>query len=280
MTEPIMISVLMGVYNSERYLASSISSILLQTYKNFEFIIVNDGSTDKSAEIIEKFALKDSRIKVINHDNKGLTKSLNIAARHAKGKYLARQDADDISLPRRFKTQINYLKKHPDVKVLGTSNFMMDDNGKVINIFLRPRTTEKIKEYMPVGNQLCHGSVLMDKKFFFDINGYDENYRFAQDYELWFRILNKGYEIHNLRCPLYLWRIHENSIAGSVINKQKETVQEILNTYTQTLFPETCIYDVKENVFLDKYNLYRGLLHGICTSFRYNDLGIKFIKGI
>ncbi|MCD6460119.1 glycosyltransferase [bacterium] len=276
MTKPI-ISVLMGVHNGEQYLNSSISSILFQTFKDFEFIIVNDGSTDSSGKIIDKYAKKDSRIKVIHHENKGLTKSLNIAAQHAQGKYLARQDADDISLPKRLQIQIKYLQKFPQVKILGTSNYMIDYRGKVINRFLRPSSTEQIKKYMPFGNQLCHGSILAEKEFFMEMQGYDESYRYAQDYEFWFRVLSKGYQINNLRWPLYMWRIHDKSIAGFKLDKQKQIVEGILNKYAKYSSLETNIYDVKENYILDKYYLCRGLLHAGYTSLRYPNLQVTFI---
>ena len=190
---------------------------------------------------------------------------------------LARQDADDISLPKRLEMQIEYMEKYPDVKILGTSNYMIDGRGKVINRFLRPGSTEKIKEYMPFGNQLCHGSVLMEKEFFMNMQGYDETYTYSQDYEFWFRTLCAGYEINNLRWPLYMWRIHGKSIAGSKLDQQKQIVETILNKYVQCSFPENIVYDVKENFMLDKYYLARGLLHAGYTSVRYPKLRITFL---
>lgn len=276
MSQP-LVSILMGVHNGEKYLAASITSILLQTFKDFEFIIVDDGSTDSSAKIIDAFAGKDSRIRPVHQENKGLTRTLNIAAKLARGSYLARQDADDISLPKRLEQQVKYSKKHPDVKIVGTSNYMLDDRGKVINRFLRPGSTELIKKYMPFGNQLCHGSVLIEKEFFDQINGYDEDYKVAQDYELWLRTLSKGYEINNLRWPLYMWRIHSGSIAGSKIELQNQTVEKILNTYLQVSFASELIYDVGESFILDKYYLMRGLMHAGFTSLRHPELQVRFL---
>ena len=108
---PLELSVVMSVYNGETYLAESIESILRQTYKNFEFIIINDGSTDSSAEIIDTFAASDDRIVVIHQTNSGLTRSLNAGIKNARGEYIARQDADDESFPHRFTRQMEYLKR-------------------------------------------------------------------------------------------------------------------------------------------------------------------------
>jgi len=279
MSKPI-VSVLMGVHNSESFLSSSIKSILLQTFKKFEFIIINDGSDDSSGDIINSFAKKDSRIKVIHQENKGLTKTLNIAAQHAQGQYLARQDADDISLPKRLEMQVKYLQKYPDVKVLGTSNYMLDNKGKVINRFLRPSSTELIKKYMSFGNQMCHGSIVMHKDFFVEIKGYDEKCKYSQDYELWLRCLSKGYLIKNLRWPLYMWRIHDQSIAGSKLDQQQKIVEDILNKYLKISLPHKKIYDVKEHCLMDKYYLIKGLFHAGYVSFRYPVLGITFIPNV
>ena len=121
----------MSVYNGEKYLREAIESILNQTFTDFEFLIVNDGSTDSSLEIILSYP--DERIRVIRNDrNIGLTKSLNKALQQAKGEYIARQDADDISLQNRFEEQLIYLEKHPEVALLGTSAYKIDERGEIL----------------------------------------------------------------------------------------------------------------------------------------------------
>ncbi|WP_209299734.1 glycosyltransferase family 2 protein [Escherichia coli] len=127
-----MISVVMPVYNSEKYLAEAIQSILNQTHKNFELICINDGSTDKSQEIIEYFSSRDARIVVINQPNKGVVSSLNLAISLAKYDYIARMDADDISHPTRLDKQIRYMTSNKDISILGTAYNYVDINGRVL----------------------------------------------------------------------------------------------------------------------------------------------------
>ena len=120
-----LISVVMSVFNGEKYLTESIESILQQSYRNFEFIIINDGSTDSSWEIIQQYAEQDSRIVPITQENIGLTKSLHKGIKLAKGEFIARQDADDVSLPERFWIQVKYLNEHPEVALLGTDAWVI-----------------------------------------------------------------------------------------------------------------------------------------------------------
>src|SRR3989338_10709157 len=125
------ISVIMSVYNGMPYLPEAVKSILNQTYKNFEFIIIDDASTDQSTKYLR--FLKDKRIKLIkNSKNLGLAASLNKALKFAKGEYIARMDADDISLPKRFEKQVKFFKKHPSVDICGTWVNLIDDVGKII----------------------------------------------------------------------------------------------------------------------------------------------------
>jgi glycosyltransferase involved in cell wall biosynthesis len=137
------ISVVMSVYNGEKYLRQAIESILQQTYTDFEFIIIDDGSTDSSREIIQSYDDKRIRL-VINEQNIGLTKSLNKGIRLAKGEFIARMDADDISLPQRFEKQVAYLDSHPEVGVLGTYANIIDHRGKIINNIIFPTEHETI----------------------------------------------------------------------------------------------------------------------------------------
>src|SRR4051812_26679567 len=114
------VSVLMAVYNGEQYLREAVNSILSQTFKDFEFIIIDDGSTDRSPELLASYARADSRVKLISRPNKGLTKSLNEGLHAARGEFVARMDGDDISLPERFERQVSYLREHPEVVLVGS----------------------------------------------------------------------------------------------------------------------------------------------------------------
>ena len=216
------ISVIMSVYNGEKYLREAIESILNQTFTDFEFLIVNDGSTDGSLEIIQSY--QDERIRVINNEqNIGLTKSLNKAIKQARGEYIARQDADDISLPNRFEEQIKYFEKHPETAILGTSKYVIDEDGKILRkeiALLKPNSKNLLKT-----NVLRHGSVMFRKAIVDELGGYNELLRYSQDYELWLRIV-KRYEVRNLRQLLYKSRSHSANIR--LMNWEEATLYHLL----------------------------------------------------
>ena len=201
------ISVIMSVYNGERYLREAIESILNQTFADFEFIIVNDASTDSSLAIIQSY--QDERIRVISNEiNIGLTKSLNKAITEARGEYIARQDADDISLPNRFEEQIKYFEHHPETALLGTSKYVIDEDGKILRkaIVLLKTSKDLLKT-----NAITHGSAMFKKAIIDELGGYNELVRYSQDYELWLRIA-KHHDVRSLRQILYKLRYHSENV--------------------------------------------------------------------
>jgi len=209
------ISAIMSVYNGERYLKQSIESVLKQTFTDFEFIIVDDGSTDGSSEIIRGYG--DDRIKVIRNEVRiGLTKSLNKALGKARGEYVARQDADDISLPRRLEEQIKFFEKHPKVALLGTNVYIIDEKGRILEEKkLNPRPNKNFLKH----NEFIHGSVMLKKAVIDNLGGYNELFKYSQDYELWLRIA-KYHDVRNLQTPLYALRIHRTSIGLTETEEQ------------------------------------------------------------
>ena len=231
MREP-YISVIMSVYNSEKYLSESIESILNQTFSDFEFIIIDDGSIDNSLDIIEMYSKKDSRIQIIRNEiNIGLTKSLNKGITFAKGKYIARMDADDISMPERFKTQLEFLEKNLNIYVVGTNIICVNEAGNYLYECNFPNSPNIIKWNLYFSNQLAHPSVMMRSDLFL-ICGYkyDESYRYAQDYELWQNI-SRNYQISNITKPLLIYRIMNSSISSSSNKIQKIFADKSLIKY-------------------------------------------------
>ncbi len=210
------ISVIMSVYNGGTYLREAIESILNQTFTDFEFIIVNDASTDNSLETIQGY--QDERISLINNEaNIGLTKALNKAMIQARGEFLARQDADDISLPNRFEEQIKYLGKYPEVGLLGTSIYEIDESGNVIgkNIALaKPGIKDLLKS-----NKFSHGSVMFRNNIIDKLGGYNELLKSSQDHELWLRIAYH-YEVRNLPGIFYKLRSHSNKVGVSTARRE------------------------------------------------------------
>ena len=210
------ISVLMSIYNGEKYLRKSIESVLNQTFTEFEFIIVNDGSTDSSPEIIESY--DDERIRLINNkENIGLTKSLNKALKKARGEYIARQDADDISSPSRLALQHEFIEKNHGVALLGTGIYVIDEEGKELEKRIMPPNPKKS---LLKGNRLIHGSVMFRKSVIDELGAYNEILKYSQDYELWLRI-SKKYGVRNLAAPLYKLRLHSGSILSKKVGEQQ-----------------------------------------------------------
>lgn len=205
---PPTVSVLMGVHDEETYLRSSIRSLLEQTFGDFELIVVDDCSTDGTPAILE--SIDDDRLQILrNEENKGLTVSLNRALARARGRYVARQDADDASHPERLQRQVEFLDRHEQVAMVGTGAHLIDGDGRVIHRrrVLRRVTFDDLLEK----NHLIHGSVVARRDVLEELGGYDELYQFSQDLDLWLR-LARDHEIRNLTEPLYRFRIHDDSV--------------------------------------------------------------------
>jgi glycosyltransferase involved in cell wall biosynthesis len=205
------VSVIMSVYNGEKYLRQAIESILNQTFSDFEFIIVDDGSTDKTFEILEGYMKNDSRIKVIrNERNIGLTKSLNKAIKISQGDYIARMDADDVSLPERLEKQIELLKSNQNLGCVGCNALIIDDEGKPIKKVTLPKTN--LNQYVQKRNCFIHGTLTFPKYVIEEVQGYDEKMKLAQDYDLILRI-SKRYKLGLVDDFLYKLRIGKSTIS-------------------------------------------------------------------
>jgi len=223
------VTVLMSVYNGETYLCEAIDSILNQTLTNFEFLIIDDASTDRTLKILQSY--EDPRIQLIrNCENLGLTKSLNKGIKLAKGEYIARMDADDISYPQRLEKQLFFLERNPDIGVLGTWTLNIDETGKSVGSEKFPVYPETIKISIIFGYSLAHPSVMMRKNILNLVGGYDENIRYAQDYDLWIRCL-KITKISNYPDILLKYRIHLTKISKTNRRFQLETGLDKLTKY-------------------------------------------------
>lgn len=218
------ISVIMPVYNGERFIKEAIESILSQTFSDFEFIIINDGSIDATKGII--FSYQDKRISYIeNRTNIGLTKSLNLGLKMASGRYIARMDADDISLLDRFEIQFNFLETNKDIALVGGwIEWLYPENTKIIpkeKYWRSFADSDFLKYLLLFSNQVAHSTVMFRKDIIKDVGGYDENYQSAQDYEFNSRIIKK-YKITNIQKVLVKYRIHKDSISLNPENRKKQ----------------------------------------------------------
>lgn len=219
------ISVVMSVYEGEPYLREAIESILNQTFKDFEFIIINDGSTDQSWSIIQEYTEKDQRIVPVIQDNIGLTKSLNKGISMAKGKYIARMDADDVSLPIRFETQLPWLEEK-GYDLCCSRTWLIEEN----------RVSPGLTYYLPrkwllnFRNPFIHGTYLMKKTVLDGLGGYDEEFLYSQDYKLIRDFYEKNYRVKFLKEPLYQTREPDDSI-GIKYRKEQLEMKRRLQTY-------------------------------------------------
>ncbi len=218
------ISVIMAVHNAKQYLKDAIESILCQTFKNFEFIIIDDGSFDGSRDSIAQYALKDARVKPLYCDHCGLTRSLNRGLMESRGRYIARMDADDISLPERLEKECIYLKKHPDIALVSCFAQVIDDDGRVVGEHCPPLSTEGIRKRSFFSGQICHPSVMFRKDVITMLGGYDESFVYAQDYELWLRLMQKE-NIATIPEFLFLWRRSGRGIGRMKRKEQRRHAQ-------------------------------------------------------
>ncbi|MDR2410364.1 MAG: glycosyltransferase [Bacteroidales bacterium] len=209
-----LVSVIIPCYNCEKYVKEAIISILNQTYQNLEVIITDDCSTDTTYKILEEIASGDSRIRLFRNDkNKGVTKTLNAMLDEANGTYIARMDADDISLPKRIEEQVKFLQTHPDYGICGCSVWHIDKDGKKIGKSLLPFSNSDIQYYKIFSSPFYHPAVMIISSLILK-ERYDENFLCAQDYELWIRLLKKT-KAENLPKILFCYRFIETSISGN-----------------------------------------------------------------
>lgn len=200
------ITVLMSVYNDIKYLRESVESILSQSFKDFEFLIFDDASTDGSAELLEEFAGIDNRINLIkNEKNKGLSFNLSEGVKLAKAPWIARMDADDIALFNRLEVQYNYIKQNPELDVLGSYVIDIDESGREIELRKVPTTHEKIAKLIWTC-PFIHPTVMFKKDSIINVGSYDKTLRRRQDYELWFRCHENKLKFRNIESALLYYR--------------------------------------------------------------------------
>lgn len=206
------ISVLMGIYNCEATLAEAIESILAQTYSNWELILCDDGSNDKTVEVAERYReqFPDKIVLIKNKKNLGLNKTLNRCLKKATGDYIARMDGDDISLPERFEKEVEFLDNHSEYALVSCPMIYFDENGDWGSGSMKEKPE---KADFLQGTPFCHAPCMVRAEVFREVEGYSTNKRTlrAEDYNLWFRIYALGYKGYNLQTPYYKMRDDANA---------------------------------------------------------------------
>lgn len=206
------VSVVMSVHNEEKYIKDAVDSILNQTFKEFEFILIDDGSTDNTLNILQSY--RDHRIRLILQENLGLTQALNKGLKLAKGRYIARMDGDDISYPERLDREIKYLDAHTNVGLVGTFIVQMDENGGYLKECRYETKSEEIKKKLWVDCPFCHPTVMFRKSCIEKVGCYREKIGPAEDYDLWFRI-SEICDVANLSESLHKYRIDPRGVSIS-----------------------------------------------------------------
>lgn len=224
------VSIIMSVYNGEEYLEGAIESILNQSMKDFEFILINDGSEDSSGKIMKKYAVQDSRIIFIDQKNSGLAEALNKGIKIASGKYIARQDADDMSLPERLKKQVNLLDSRNDVGICATNVWFAGRDGTPVYSFECPDMAsfnKNLKLRLLEGRYfITHGSVMIRKTVLQNLNQI-YRFRYGQDYDLWLRLAGKT-TFYIIEDPLYIYRRIDKNTNASASIRRAELVKLML----------------------------------------------------
>lgn len=222
----IKITILMTVYNGGHFLKMAIESVLAQTYTDFEFLIINDCSTDGSLDVIQSF--DDKRIVVhTNEGNIGQTASLNVGLQLAKGKYIARIDADDVAFPNWLEVQDVYLKENPETVVVSANTIVIDENNKILRNFICPISMPDMKFRSIMASPINHGVALIDKEVVLAHGGYDEQHKIIADYGLWSKMIWDGCKFAS--SNKYLMAIRMHSTRSSIASGNAAYMDEIVN---------------------------------------------------
>ncbi len=265
----------MSVYDGERYIARSLMSLLVQTYVNFELILVDDGCNDRTADIVKQ--IEDDRVIFIRQQNMGLTKTLNKALGVARGRWIARHDADDFSIFTRFDKQLQYLYNRPEIGLLGSSCFIQPEPHGIINeIYDYPEHHHEIMAAFPFFNPFVHGSMMIRRDLLEDNGGYNESYRYVQDYELWSRLLPNT-QAANLASPLYVRAVH-NETSQKKIDKEpifSEIRDAYLGESRSLSVPTDSIRPIKSISFYPTLTLQNGWNRSLAATLQQITLGFR-----
>lgn len=251
------VSVLMAVFNGERYLRKAIDSIRNQTFTDFEFIIVEDGSTDGSPAILKDCAKQDTRIRhVQNPSNLGLIDSLNRGLQLARGEYIARQDADDISMPQRLASQVEFMDDHPQVGVLGTWMTNVDEESRR-TVWKTPTSHPLICWSLLFNSSIAHATVMVRRCVLDEDIPYRPEMLHSEDYDLWSQLSEKTL-MANLPHCLYLRRRHENRVSVRYSATQQETTKHIMHNNMKKLLGA----EIREELVSSMWNTICGKMLG------------------
>ena len=220
------VSVVMSVYNAGRFLRPAMDSVLGQTFRDVEYVVIDDGSTDDSPRVLREYAGRDPRVRLTLRGNKGLTATLNEALHQARGEFVARMDCDDVSLPRRFEHQLAYLRANPDVVCAGGHFELIDEKGRLLTRLRPPSDDASIQKLLLAGHTaICHPAAMMRRESVARVGGYDEFFRTTQDLDLWLRLGEIG-KLGNVPEVVLQFRQHGGSVSETKREEQRRFGRE------------------------------------------------------
>lgn len=269
-----LISVILPVYNAAPYVEECIRSLMNQTYKCLEIIVIDDGSSDSSFEIISRLAAEDNRIRLISRPNKGLISTLNEGLATSLGEFVVRMDADDVSDLKRIEVQYEYMMKNPECDVVGSSAILINALGVAIGKKDVPIAKEDIHAHMLINSPLLHPSVMIRRSALNDERYSDEDY-LVEDYGLWLR-LNKWGNIRNISKPLIYYRIHDESV--SIKNKERQYLNAAQVRYRYLLPKISDGFNDNNGCSTCFLDLNVGILRSIISCFVFSFLNYRKIS--
>jgi len=247
------VTVLLPVYNGGTYLSDAIQSILNQSYKDFELLIINDCSTDHSEDVIRTF--NDPRIILLNNTvNLGQTKSLNVGLRLAKGKYIARMDADDLAFSTWLESLVGFIQKNPQYPLVSPNALVIDDNNHIMRTFDLYACWEDMLLRSITSSPVNHVGSIFDREAVIQEGGYDEDYRISADYHLWIRLIAKKYQFASVPKTLVAIRRHQQSLSLSQSERETEELSTIIQKHVTHLTRGKIPVEKLKNVCLAFYN--------------------------
>ncbi len=272
------ISVIMSAFNASKHIREATESVLSQKDVDLEFLIYEDGSSDNTKKIIQEYSKKDKRIRAFykkkNGGYSGFIDNLNFLIKKARGKYIARLDADDVCMPNRFKIQKEFLEAHPGIFLVGSGSIKINEDGEVIHISRRMTGAKKLRKNLCKANRFYHSSFFFrnDRKIW-----YRNKILYCEDYDFILNALTKGYEVDNIQTSLIKYRQHANSVSFKYtllqklfIDKAKEFYWERVNSGKDSYasFDSNSFKDLDNEQFQSKFRLELQ----IKNYFRFNDL--------
>ena len=270
-----LFSIIMPAYNAEAHIEEAMQSILRQTYQNFELIIINDGSTDNTQEIIDKYKASDHRIKSYKQKNKGVVAAANLAASHATGRYITRHDADDVSFPTKLQDFLDTFNKHPEA-ILVTGNIeVIDELGQFVRTGITPPSNDLLKYTLYVYNPIPNGATAIKRDLFEQVGGYSDV--FAEDLHLWTKLYELG-EFASTNTFVYKWRINLSGLTHTnqdkTLAKEREYTDIIWNRQLPSIYSRTEL--IRQSIELLK--LPQGIHHKNTFLYTAARIGSRLIK--